>query len=220
MYDVCVGLGYHCESTYQLRRVTGVERAHFFDWLDLDLAAVREVIAADFANVLRPGRCEPFSDGACVRDRDSNIRFFHDFHAPGGAPLTPELIAGQYDAVRAKFHHLATRWRTLTASRSRVLYVHQDAFDESGAPELTALHTLLRTRYLDHVFDLLWLRRTPPADAADLPPGVLWGTVPLVPGRWEGDDAAWDAVLAPLDIPRAAGAPAGPEPQHTEPDRS
>ncbi|MFD8435761.1 hypothetical protein ACFV2I_11770 [Streptomyces microflavus] len=41
MYDVCVGLGYHCESTYQLRRITGVGRAHFFDWLDLDLVAVR-----------------------------------------------------------------------------------------------------------------------------------------------------------------------------------
>ncbi|WP_228989135.1 DUF1796 family putative cysteine peptidase [Streptomyces sp. DH8] len=206
MYDVCVGLGYHCESTHQLRRVTGAERAHFFDWLDLDLAAVRETIAADFANVLRPGLCEPFSDGACVRDRGSNIRFFHDFRAPDGAPLTPAVIAEQFDAVRAKFDHLATRWRALTASRSRVLYVHQDAFDESGAPELTALHALLRARYPDHAFDLLWLRRTPPPDAAALPPGVLWGTVPLDPGRWEGDDAAWDRALAPLDIPRAAGA--------------
>ncbi|MFJ2022594.1 papain-like cysteine peptidase [Streptomyces sp. NPDC087897] len=206
MYDVCVGLGYHCESTYQLRRVTGVERAHFFDWLDLDLVAVRETVAADFANVLRPGLCEPFSDGACVRDRGSNIRFFHDFRAPEGAPLTSAIIAEQFDAVRSKFDHLAARWRALTASRSRVLYVHQDAFDESGAPDLAALHSLLRTRYPAHDFDLLWLRRTPPTDAAALPPGVLWGTVPLDPGRWEGDDAAWDAALAPLDIPRAPGA--------------
>lgn len=39
MYDVCAGLGYHCESTYQPRRITGQDRAHFFDWLDLDLVA-------------------------------------------------------------------------------------------------------------------------------------------------------------------------------------
>ncbi|MYX17627.1 papain-like cysteine peptidase [Streptomyces sp. SID8374] len=203
MYDVCVGLGYHCESTYQLRRITGQDRAHFFDWLDLDLVAVREVIAADFANVLRPGLSEPFSNGLCVRDRGSNIRFFHDFHAPDGTPLTPALIAEQHPGVREKFAYLADRWRALTASRSRVLYVHQDAFDESGPGDLAALHGLLRSRYPDHDFDLLWLRRTPPEDAAALPPGITWSTVAAQPGRWQGSDAAWDAALAPLDIPRA-----------------
>jgi hypothetical protein len=30
-FDVCVSLGRHCESTYQVRRITGNERAHFFD---------------------------------------------------------------------------------------------------------------------------------------------------------------------------------------------
>ncbi|WP_411080498.1 DUF1796 family putative cysteine peptidase [Streptomyces sp. cmx-18-6] len=206
MYDVCVGLGYHCESTYQLRRVTGQERAHFFDWLDLDLDSVARTIEADFANVLRPGLSEPFSNGLCVRDRGSGIRFFHDFHAPPDAPLTPALIAGQHPAVREKFACLAARWRALTASRSRVLYVHHDAFDESRAADLAALHGLLRSRYPGHAFDLLWLRRTAPEDTAALPPGVTWGAVAAQPGRWEGSDAAWDAALAPLDIPRRAPA--------------
>ncbi|PVC83273.1 papain-like cysteine peptidase [Streptomyces sp. CS090A] len=204
MYDVCVGLGYHCESTYQLRRITGQDRAHFFDWLDLDLVAVREIIAADFANVLRPGLSEPFSNGLCVRDRGSDIRFFHDFEAPGGTSLTPDIVAEQYPRVREKFAYLADRWRVLTASRSRVLYVHHDAFDESGPGDLAALHDLLCDRYPDHTFDLLWLRRTPPETAAALPPGVMWGTVAAQPGRWEGDDAAWDTALASLDIPRAS----------------
>ncbi|MET9927234.1 MULTISPECIES: DUF1796 family putative cysteine peptidase [unclassified Streptomyces] len=204
MYDVCVGLGYHCESTHQLRRITGQDRAHFFDWLDLDLVAVRKTIAADFADVLRPGLCEPFSNGLCVRDRGSNIRFFHDFHAPEGAPLNPDIVAEQYPRVREKFAYLADRWRTLTASRSRVLYVHHDAFDESGADDLAALHHLLRSRYPHHAFDLLWLRRTPPETTAALPSGVRWGTVAAQPGRWEGDDAAWDTALAALDIPRAS----------------
>ncbi|MYW29246.1 hypothetical protein GT040_08120, partial [Streptomyces sp. SID2119] len=117
MYDVCVGLGYHCESTYQPRRITGQDRAHFFDWLDLDLVAVREIIAADFADVLHPGLSEPFSNGLCVRDRGSDIRFFHDFHAPDGVPLTPALIAEQHPGVQEKVAYLADRWRALTASR-------------------------------------------------------------------------------------------------------
>ena len=198
MYDVCVGLGYHCESTYQIRRITGDDRAHFFDWLDLDFASVLDTLATDFREVLRPGLTEPFSNGTCALDTGSRIRFFHDFHARGDGPLTAEDIAGQFTAVRAKFKHLAARWRDLAASRAHVLYVHHDAFDELEAADLARLHTLLRDRHPGHRFSLLWLRRTPPDGTADLPPGVRWGTVAERPGRWEGDDAQWDAAFAAL----------------------
>ncbi|MFI1398283.1 papain-like cysteine peptidase [Streptomyces sp. NPDC020681] len=199
MYDVCVGLGYHCESTYQIRRITGSDRAHFFDWLDLEFESVLETIAADFGNVLRPGLTEPFSDGACALDRGSDIRFFHEFHSFDGGPLTAEDIRRQLPAVRAKFDHLASRWRALTASTERVLYVHHDAFDELSAADLKRLRGLLTALYPAHRCALLWLRRTPPADADSLPPGIAWGTVAGVPGRWEGDDEAWDTAFASLD---------------------
>ncbi|MFD4116794.1 DUF1796 family putative cysteine peptidase [Streptomyces niveus] len=209
-YDVCVGLGYHCETTYQLRRITGNESAHFFDWLDLDFDAVVETITEDFAHVLRPGQVEPFSDGLCALDRGSDIRFFHDFAPSEGRLLTQDDIDRQLDGVRAKFMALAERWRALAASSAHVLYVHHDAFDECATRDLARLRHTIATAHPGQRFSLLWLRRTPPADAADLAPGIAWGTVAEAPGRWEGDDAQWDEVFSA--VPMA--------PRHTDAARS
>ncbi|WP_330177465.1 papain-like cysteine peptidase [Streptomyces sp. NBC_01498] len=199
-YDVCVGLGYHCESTYQLRRITGNESAHFFDWLDLDAEAVMECVADDFAEVLRPGRVEPFSDGLCALDRGTDIRYFHDFRPSDGHRLTQGDIDAQLDGVRAKFTALAARWRALAASPARVLYVHHDAFDECVARDLGRLRQVLATAHPRQRFSLLWLRRTPPPDASALAPGIAWGTVAEAPGRWEGDDARWDEVFRAVPL--------------------
>ncbi|WP_405987124.1 papain-like cysteine peptidase [Streptomyces sp. NBC_00872] len=204
MYDRLVGLGYHCESTYQIRRITGDDRAHFFDWLDLDFESVVETIATDFANVLRPGMVEPFSDGLCALDRGSDIRFFHDFHPASGTMLSGQDIHGQLGSVRAKFAALADRWRTLAGSPARVLYIHNDAFDELTAADLRRLRLIIATAHPGHRFDLLWLRRTPPPDADTLGPGIGWGTVAAAPGRWQGDDAQWDTALRGI---RLAGGP-------------
>ncbi|MET9290896.1 DUF1796 family putative cysteine peptidase [Streptomyces sp. NPDC003077] len=215
-YDACVGLGYHCESTYQIRRITGRDRAHFFDWLDLDFESVVETIEADFAQVLRPGLVEPFSDGLCALDRGADIRFFHDFRpAVPGTPLTQADIDEQLPAVRAKFAALADRWRALAGSGARVLYVHHDAFDELTARDLRRLRAVIAAQHPGHRFDLYWLRRTPPPDADTLPPDIGWGTVAAAPGRWEGDDAEWDAALGPYLAPDAVGrlsVPVGPVP--------
>ncbi|MFI6638655.1 papain-like cysteine peptidase [Streptomyces sp. NPDC050504] len=207
VYDTCVGLGYHCESTYQIRRFTGIERAAFFDWLDLELPSVVTALTTGFQGVLRPGLSVPDSDGACVHDKGSGIRFFHDFHAPEGQPLTTALIDEQLPAVRAKFAYLADRWRTTASSTARVLYVHHDAFDEASAADVRRLHATLAAQHAEHRFGLLWLRRTPPSDAHGLPPGVSWDTVPLVEGRWEGDDASWDRVLTRFPLAAHAHTP-------------
>ncbi|MFJ6694708.1 papain-like cysteine peptidase [Streptomyces sp. NPDC091272] len=198
-YDVCAGLGYHCESTHQIRRITGEERAHFFDWLDLDFESVLALLDTDFRDVLLPGRSEPFSDGLCAHDRGTGIRFFHEFHPAPGEPITQADIEKQIPAVRSKFAYLADRWRELDRSPARVLYVHHDAFDELKDTDLGRLRDLLASRRPQHRFAVLWLRRTPPGSVAALPPGVVWDTVPEVPGRWQGSDAAWDRVFDALD---------------------
>ncbi|WP_037801990.1 DUF1796 family putative cysteine peptidase, partial [Streptomyces sp. NRRL F-5135] len=207
MYDRCVGLGYHCESTHQIRRITGDDRAHFFDWLDLEFESVVETIAGDFSGVLRPGMVEPFSDGHCALDRGTDIRFFHDFRPSSGRALSQSDIDSQLPAVRAKFVALADRWRGLADSPARVLYVHHDAFDEVTAADLRRLRLVIATAHPGHRFDLLWLRRTPPVDAEALGPGITWGTVAEVPGRWQGDDAAWDAVFQDIRFVSAGRVP-------------
>ncbi|MFF0742182.1 papain-like cysteine peptidase [Streptomyces sp. NPDC004111] len=220
-FDTCIGLGYHCESTHQIRRLTRTDRAHFFDWLDLDFASVLSLLDTDFRDVLLPGGTEPFSDGLCAHDRGTGIRFFHEFEPRPGRPLVQADIEAQLPTVRAKFAHLADRWRATTADADRrVLYVHHDAFDELADTDLRRLHRLLARRYPGHRFAVLWLRRTPPGEVAALPPGVVWDTVPEVPGRWQGDDTAWDRVFAALGPrtlwPAAPGhPPAAPGPAST-----
>ncbi|MFD3511564.1 papain-like cysteine peptidase [Streptomyces sp. NPDC058657] len=199
-YDTCLGLGYHCESTHQIRRLTRNHRAHFFDWLDLDFESVLTLLDTDFRDVLLPGSTEPFSDGLCAHDRGTGIRFFHEFRsAAEGDPLTQADIERQIASVRAKFLHLAERWRELGRSPARVLYVHHDAFDELADTDLGRLREVLERRHPYQRFAVLWLRRTPPASVTALPPGVVWDTVPEVPGRWEGSDEAWDRAFAALD---------------------
>ncbi|MDX3852416.1 DUF1796 family putative cysteine peptidase [Streptomyces sp. AK02-01A] len=200
MYDTCVGLGYHCESTHQIRRITGNDRAHFFDWLDLDFEAVVRLIAEDFDGVLRPGLVEPFSDGLCALDRGSDIRFFHDFRPSSGERLSQADIDRQLTGVHAKFQALAARWRALAQSAAYVLYVHHDAFDEATAADLRRLRLVIATARPGHRFDLLWLRRTAPEDGDALGPGIAWGTVAAAPGRWQGDDAEWDAAFRGITV--------------------
>ncbi|RKN05350.1 papain-like cysteine peptidase [Streptomyces radicis] len=197
-FDACVGLGYHCESTYQIRRITGEERAHVFDWLDLDLDAVIDAIAHDFRTVLGEGGPAVAPDGSHVVDRRARIRFYHDFHPGPSGTLDAADVQRQLPGVRGKFAFLADRWRELAASRRRVLYVHQDIYDEATPADLARLREAIATRHPGHRFAVLWLRRARDPEGPP-PPGVVGARVGLREGRWQGDDAAWDRAFAALD---------------------
>ncbi|MFF2964542.1 DUF1796 family putative cysteine peptidase [Streptomyces sp. NPDC057963] len=199
-FDLCVGLGQHCESTYQIRRITGQETAQFFDWLEIDLVFVRQALDTDFRGLLKPGRMALTTDGQGAIDLDASIELYHEFHAQPGAELTLADVEEQLPAVREKLEFLAGRWRELVASPARVLYVRQDANGVETAADLERLQTTLRERYPGHDFAILWLRRTAPEELDKLPPGVACRELPLLEGRWQGDDRAWDEMFAALPV--------------------
>lgn len=171
-----VGLGRHCESTYQLRRITGVEQANYFDWLDLDHRALVGLLASDFSGVLLDGNVVADDEGQCALDRATGVRYYHDFSSA-------EAIAAELPAVRAKYAFLAERWRAME-SGEQVVYVLQDALDEMTVADLDVVRAALEKRQAG--FDLLWIRRT-------ARPGAL--VITAQPGRWEGDDRQWDQLL-------------------------
>ena len=199
-FDLCVGLGQHCESTYQIRRITGQETAQFFDWLEIDLVFVRQALETNFRGLLKPGRMALTTDGQGAIDLDAGIEFYHEFHAHPDAELTLADIEEQLPAVRKKLEFLADRWRDLVASPARVLYVRQDANGVETAADLERLQTTLRERYPGHDFAILWLRRTVPEDLDKLPKAVACREIPLLEGRWQGDDRAWDELFATLPV--------------------
>jgi len=197
-HDLCVGLGQHCESTYQIRRITGQENAHFFDWLEIDLVFVQQAIETDFRGLLRPGRMALTTDGQGAVDLDAGIEFYHEFTARPGAELTVADVEEQLPVVQEKMAFLATRWREMVTSQARVLYVRQDANGVESVADLRLLRDTIADRYPGHDFAILWLRRSAPEDVEKLPAGTAFREVGLVPGRWQGDDAAWDALFGSL----------------------
>jgi hypothetical protein len=173
-----VGLGRHCESTFQLRRITADERANYFDWLDLDHHALVRVLEHDFEGFLRDGEVVPDDDGKCMLDQRSGVKYYHDF-APGR----------RLSDVQAKFTFLADRWRAMEASSEPIVYVLQDALDEMTPADAARVESVLRARRA--AFDFRWLRRTPPP-----PTKLRWSVISEVPGRWQGNDVQWDLVLS------------------------
>jgi Putative papain-like cysteine peptidase (DUF1796) len=197
-HEFCLGLGQHCESTYQIRRITGQESAHFFDWLEIDLEFVQQAIETDFRGLLKPGRMTLTTDGAGAVDLDAGIEFYHEFAARPDADLTLADVEAQLPGVREKLAFLASRWREMVTSSARVLYVRQDANGVETVADICRLQDTLTDRYPGHEFAILWLGRAEPASVDKLPPGIAFREVGLVPGRWQGDDAAWDALFGSL----------------------
>ena len=200
IHDLCIGLGQECESTFQIRRITGEEGAHFFDWLYMDLEFVTTAIATDFRDVLRPGKISLSTDGLAALDSGAGIKFYHEFTAEADGDLTLADIERQLPAVRKKYAFLATRWREMATSSARVLYVRQDTNDIELVSEICQLRDTIADRYPGHDFALLWLRPSVPPDLDALPPGIAFRELKLAPGRWQGDDDAWDAVFDSLPV--------------------
>ncbi|WP_394939314.1 DUF1796 family putative cysteine peptidase [Psychromicrobium sp. YIM B11713] len=198
LHDLCVGLGQHCESSYQIRRITGQQQAHFFDWTGVTLDNVIRIIDADFPVLLRSGRVVPKPDGRGARDLDTWLSYIHDFIPQPGATLTLDDVEEQLPKVREKFIFLAERWRAMAASDARVLYIRQDPEGIENVTDLRRLQETIARRFPGHRFAILWLRREAPEHVEELPPGIAYREVPLLPGRWEGDDAAWDELFASL----------------------
>jgi hypothetical protein len=197
-HDLCVGLGQHCESTYQIRRITVQESAYFFDWLEIDLEFVQKAIETDFQGLLRSGRMALTSDGGGAVDLDAGIEFYHEFTPRPDADLTVADVEEQLPAVREKLAFLASRWREMVTSPARVLYVRQDANGVESVDDLCRLRDTIADRYPGHEFAILWLRRSVPEGVGKLPPGIAFREVGLIPGRWQGDDEAWDALFESL----------------------
>ncbi|RBM04740.1 hypothetical protein DEH69_29570 [Streptomyces sp. PT12] len=146
---------------------------------------------------------------AVVVDLRARVRFYHDFTPGPSGTLDAADVERQLPRVRAKFAFLADRWRALAASSRRVLYVHQDIYDEATPADLARRREAIEGCHPRHRFAVLWLRRARDPDGPP-PPGVVVARVGPRQGRWQGDDAAWDGVFAALDARALWPAPRGP----------
>lgn len=219
----------HSEMRFRLDIAPPERGARFFgwdvfDWLGLPLSSVCHYLEQDFQGVFEKADLELRDAG--LWHRTLNVNHIHDFEGFGGlAPdgRVPEaLFEKLYPDRRAAFERRADGFRRILESPGPVLYVYQS----NGFPteaEAARLVAALRGRSPDHRFHILFTAY--PGTEQDL--SALKGLVSTGPrsrehpkpaGReWEGDDAAWDALLAPFTLHPTGEAPKQPDPVAAEP---
>jgi hypothetical protein len=213
-----ISLGYACEVKYQLSRTLyrrnfpdGAEfdlrrmlmtddygqrsfERHIFDWQITPFAAVLDYLDRDFHGVFE--REDLVIENGEVAHRRLGTRHPHDFK-PHLAMDEAALDRG-YAAARAKFDHLAAKFRAHLQRPGPFLYVVREI---RILDEAVRLGELLRRRNRDHAFKLLFVGY----EGEDQHLGALEGEAfkawtPQASGKaaeraWEGDDGAWDAIL-------------------------
>jgi len=216
-----ISLGFRCDTKFQIcrelyqraypgasvqrlreallsRQAAEVFPRHLFDWQITPVEALLSYLERDFTGVFERRDLFVASDGM-VTHRLLHTLHPHDFHPVDGV-LDDAVLDTQYEAARAKFEHLAAKFRRHLEQAGPFLYIR------SGAPERTQAARLidaLSARSPGHQFRILFTDPQPDPGVADLDPRLTWTLLdPAVDKpeamQWEGDDANWSALLRGL----------------------
>jgi hypothetical protein len=196
-YDQVVSLGKGCQPAHQIRRLIGIASAHVFDWIVTTDGGLVTHIESGLDGFFALDRLGAGPSGVIV-DVATGTQFIHEF------PKGRELPA-QHAEHAGRIAMLAARWRELLGSDQRVLFVRMHMDDEAPRASAERLRDAIAGRAPRLRFTILYLTDDP-ADE------IAWGTAGIInrhlkqpePYTWEGDDAAWEALLR-----QALAAPAG-----------
>lgn len=195
-YDQVVSLGRACQPARQLRRILGTESAHVFDWIITTDQGLVSLIASDLDQFFAREKLTMGTHGFII-DRETDTRFVHEF--PKGSDFE-----AQYEANAARIAMLVGRWRELIASSQSVLFVRQHAWDADARASARRLRDMITQKAPRLRFTLLYLTETEEDDWGET--GIISRRLTqLNPYEWQGDDAAWSALLSEaLAVPPAA----------------
>jgi hypothetical protein len=199
-FDDIVSLGRACQPAHQIRRLFGVQTAQVFDWIITPDAALRTLLETRLDGFFSRDRLI-MGPEACVIDAVTDVRFLHEF--PAGSDVN-----AKYAEHAPRFEMLTERWRALMASRRRVLFIRQHAWDPDPRDTAIRLRRTLDAVAPELNYKLLYLTEHDEAP---------WGeerifnrrlSQPDVPD-WRGDDHAWSALLDEFGSPAGASAAQG-----------
>jgi hypothetical protein len=237
-----VSLGLTCEVKFQISRVLYFRKfpnrseasfrltlmgptlgSHMFgwglfDWQSAPIDAVCAYLERDFQGVFEREDLEIENNEVVHKTlRTNHIHEFENIRRDG--VVLPEMVDVGYPSVRKKFDRLVDKFREHLKTPGDFLYVSSDR--GPTADRVGRLVSLLQARSAaDHRFHLLLVPfADEQVDMSSLAGRVtVAATRPREPNkaaamRWEGDDAAWDAALAPFKLnlefgPSGVGKPA------------
>ena len=223
-----IGLGYACETKYQLARVlsarmtpgrsnmafrlTITQEDHgeklflwrLFDWQSTPFQTVCLYLERDFQGFFEREDLAITIDG--VVNTRFGTRHLHEFPPMRGrTQLVDADIDRSYATARQRFERMCEDFKRLLTLPGPYLYVFADKlFPEKAAVE--RLIGLLSARSPDHRFHLLLIAdEGAQEDLSGLGGQVTQTWRPRDSQKpsvieWEGHDAAWDACLAPFAL--------------------
>lgn len=181
-----ISLGYKCETAFQLRVHTGVNRSQFFDWMMTPgIESVIRVLQRDF-DVFAPEDLVVVTTNAGqrrIRDIATDVFLPHAFPVRNGHVV--ENFLDFYTPFAAKMHHLAGRFRETVAS-GPVTLVRRDATQAQAE----VLEKVIFERFPDADVRFLYVLAGGDAFATE------HGHACLIPQHGDhGDFEAWARVL-------------------------
>lgn len=94
-YDQIVSLGRACQPAYQLRRLTGSESAHVFDWIITTDAGLIHWIESDLRGFFARDRLVTSQSGVVI-DEATQTQFIHEFPSEAEFDTAYEANAGRF----------------------------------------------------------------------------------------------------------------------------
>ena len=190
-----VSLGRHCQAAHQIDRLIGPGRpAQFFDWLITPHGGLIALLEGGFSGFLTPANLRVDAEHLghhVVVDTAFGVELFHEF--PVG-----ETVAGRLSAVQAKYAALARRFLALPGPGC--LFVRQVEPRDMRADHAQAIMDALG-RHFASGFRLLMVSEALPEPGWEVAGVKMTQVAQDEPYRWQGCDAAWDAVFGTLEYP-------------------
>lgn len=208
-YDAYVSLGFNCEPGLQFQR-HGYHEGSFFRFTFSSLESTLALLRADFADVFLKENIVPHTD-TLVRDVKYGVVFHSDLHSEVEATTGRREFKRDYnfDQVHRLYttltiQPLVQKWRALTASRQRVLYVLKLESGQ-GRDAAEAAHRTIQALYPAHRFCILCVqpetRREPDWNAPGLANRYLSRFAPIANAH-DADHAGWDRLFAEFPLRR------------------
>jgi hypothetical protein len=195
------------EAAFRLTLMGATLGAHMFgwrlfDWQTVSIESICVYLERDFEGVFeREDLIVVNNEVVHKRLHTNHMHEFENIRRDG--LVLPEMIDSSYPNVRRKFERLVDKFREHLNTPGDFLYVCTDIQPEA---QMRRMIDLLQARNPEHRFHLLLV----PYEDQDEDLSVLGGKVTIAKRprqntkaagmTWEGDDAAWDAALAPFKL--------------------
>lgn len=149
-------LGYNCEAAYQFRRISGIDRASFFNWTYCNHTAMMNLIENEFKDLLMWENLLP--TGIMVYDKRHNLSFHGSVFYASNKGNYVDLAKIHLALLQSKTIHLIEKWNKVVNLPTPVDYFLKMPKSSNTRDITCAVRDLLKYKYPRHQFRIIVLQ--------------------------------------------------------------